>query len=262
MVLFIVMFAMSQVDQRKFMQLKTGLAAGFGAPVAMLSGGSGMLDVGGSIAPDSVNLAGQAGGKGSDSTSDTINAAAVAQLASATEKAQVTEEVKKLQEAKRQLQLALKAAGLRNGATFRFDERGLVVTIATDKVLFDSGRAALLPEGARILDALAPVLRRLPNALSIDGHTNSLPIHTAQYRDNWDLSAARATGVLRYLNSAAIPVTRMSATGYADTHPQLAGNSTRALVVNRRVEIVILASVDDAAGRAIAAIGNGGAGGG
>jgi chemotaxis protein MotB len=98
--------------------------------------------------------------------------------------------------------------------------------------------------------------------LSIDGHTNSLPVSTARYRDNWDLSAARATGVLRYLNSADIPVTRMSTTGYADTHPLLAGESAQAMVVNRRVEIVILANVDDAAGRAVAAIGNGGAGGG
>ena len=62
MVLFIVMFAISQVDQKKFMALKTGLSAGFGAPVAMLNGADAMLDVGGSVAPDSVNLAGSAGG--------------------------------------------------------------------------------------------------------------------------------------------------------------------------------------------------------
>lgn len=265
MVLFIVMFAMSQVDQHKFMQLKTGLASGFGAPVAMLSGGSGMLDVGGSIAPDSVNLAGQAGGLGSASKKDTINPAAVAQLANATEKAQVEQEAKKLQEAKKALQAALRAAGLKNGATFRFDERGLVVTIATDKVLFDNGSAVLRPDGKRLLNALAPVLRTLPNKLSIDGHTNSIPIHTARYPSNWELSGDRASGVLRYLaRSARIPVTRMSATGFADTRPLLAGRSARALVVNRRVEIVVMASVDDAAGRAIAAIGNGtvGSGGG
>ena len=261
MVLFIVMFAMSQVDQHKFMQLKKGLASGFGAPVTMLSGGDAMLEPGGAIAPDSVNLTGQGGGKGSSKTVETIDAAKVAELATATEKAQVEAEVKKLQQAQQALQLALKSAGLKNGATVRFDERGLVVTIATDKVLFGNGRAVLLPEGKAILTALAPPLRRLPNRLSVDGHTNSLPISTAQYRDNWDLSAARATGVLRYLDSTGIPVSRMSASGFADTRPLLAGQSQRALVVNRRVEIVILAAVDDAAGRAIAAIGNGGAGG-
>ncbi len=265
MVLFIVMFAMSQVDQKKFMALKTGLAAGFGAPVAMLSGGTGMLDVGGSIAPDSVNLAGQAGGKGSSQTQDTINPAAVAQLATATEKAQVTAEAKRLQAAQQALQKALQKAGLKNGATFRYDERGLVVTIATDKVLFSSGSAVLLPEGKKILDALAPVLRALPNKLSIDGHTNALPIHTAAFPSNWELSTGRAVNVLKYLASREhLPVNRMSATGFADTHPLLTGKSQRALIVNRRVEIVILAAVDDAAGRALAAIGNdsGGSGGG
>src|SRR5690349_23012994 len=61
MVLFIVMFAISQVDQKKFNALKTGLAAGFGAPVAILTGGDALLTPGGSVAPDSVNLAGAAG---------------------------------------------------------------------------------------------------------------------------------------------------------------------------------------------------------
>jgi chemotaxis protein MotB len=263
MVLFIVMFAMSQVDQRKFMQLKNGLASGFGAPVAMLSGGDAMLDPGGAIAPDSINLAGQAGGRGSSNATDAINAAAVAQLATATEKAAVAQEAKKLQQAQQALQKALQAAGLKNGATFRFDERGLVVTIATDKVLFDSGSATLLPEGRQILDALGPVLRALPNQLSIDGHTNSLPIHTAQFPSNWELSSARAIGVLRYLASSQhLPVTRMSETGFADSRPRIEGTGAKALVVNRRVEIVVLAAVDDAAGRAIAALGNGAGGGG
>src|SRR4051794_37528300 len=62
MVLFIVMFAISQVDQRKFAALKTGLEAGFGTPVAMMPGGDAMLDPGGNVAPDSVNLAGTAAG--------------------------------------------------------------------------------------------------------------------------------------------------------------------------------------------------------
>lgn len=256
MVLFIVMFAMSQVDQRKFMALKTGLAAGFGAPVAMLSGASGMLDVGGSIAPDTVNLAGQAGGKGSIPDRDTINPAAVAQLATATERARVAQQVKALQQAQAKLQQALAKAGVAKAATFRFNEQGLVVTIATDKVLFDNGSAQLRQEGRSILAALAPTLRSLPNQLRVDGHTNSIPIHTAQYADNWDLSAARATGVLRYLaGSQHVPVSRMAATGYADTRPLLPAANARSVSVNRRVEIVILAAVDDATGRAIASLG-------
>jgi chemotaxis protein MotB len=143
-----------------------------------------------------------------------------------------------------------------NGATFRFDERGLVVTIATDKVLFQSGSAELRPQGRHILDALEPTLATLPNQLSVDGHTNWLPISSAPFPSNWELSTDRATGVLRYLAGRGIPATRMSATGYADTRPLLPRTNPRAVVVNRRVEIVVLAAVDDAQGRAVQQLGN------
>jgi chemotaxis protein MotB len=260
MVLFIVMFAISQVDQKKFMALKTGLAAGFGAPVAMLTGGDALLDPGGNVAPDSVNLAGAAG---STTPSTGVDPAAavqpekVAELAKAQQEAQVQQEVENLQQTQEDLKKALKDKGLDKGATFRFDERGLVVTIATDEVLFDSGGAELKPEGRRILDTLAPALKKLPNRLSIDGHTNNIPIHTAQFPSNWELSADRATGVLRYLRSAhGIPFARMSATGFADTEPLLPPSNPKSVSVNRRVEIVVVARVDDSAGRAVQELGN------
>jgi chemotaxis protein MotB len=181
----------------------------------------------------------------------------VGQLVTATEQAQLRQEVNNLKAARKALQAALARAGVPNGATFRFDERGLVVTIATDKVLFDSGSAKLLPQGRRILDALEPTLAGLPNQLSIDGHTNWLPIATAQFPSNWELSTDRATGVLRYLaRPGGIPADRMSAAGYADTRPLLPRTNRRAVTVDRRVEIVVLASRDDAQGRAIAALGN------
>jgi chemotaxis protein MotB len=261
MVLFIVMFAISQVDQKKFAALKTGLSAGFGAPVAILSGGDQLLDPGGAVAPDSVNLAGAAGAKVPSAAVDPASAVQpekVARLAAAQERAAVSREVEKLTEAEKELKKALKAAGLDKGATFRFDERGLVVTIATDDVLFESGSATLRPTGRRILDALSPVLSKLPNRLSVDGHTNDIPIHTAQFPSNWELSTDRATGVLRYLHSArGLPFGRMSATGFAETRPLLAASNPKAVSANRRVEIVVVARIDDAAGRAIAELGNG-----
>jgi len=260
MVLFIVMFAISQVDQRKFAALKSGLSAGFGAPVAILMGGDAMLDPGGSVAPDSVNLAGSAGGKAPSAMIDpqaNVDPDAVARLTRATEQAQVAKEVKNLKKAESELKKALEQAGLKDSATFRFDERGLIVTIATDKVLFDSGGAALLPDGRRILGTIAPTLRALPNRLSVDGHTNSVPISTARFPSNWELSTDRATGVLRYLVSVQkFPASRLYATGFADTRPLVAASDDRALVKNRRVEIVVLARIDNGAGRAVAALGN------
>ena len=259
MVLFVVMFAISQVDQKKFMALKTGLAAGFGAPVAMMPGADALLDVGGAVAPDAINLSGTASGSGSKANENApnVNPEAVAELAKATEKAQVAKEVAKLKNAQKQLEAALKKAGMKNAANFRFDERGLIVTIATDKVLFANGNATLTPEGRRILDVIAPTLAKLPNRLSIDGHTNSIPISTAQFPSNWELSTARATGVLRHLAvSDGIDYDRMVATGFADTRPLVPGKGPEALVKNRRVEIVVLATVNNSAGRAVAELGN------
>jgi chemotaxis protein MotB len=265
MVLFIVMFAISSINQGKFEQLKEGLHRGFGAPQTMLGGGSSLLSSGGAVAPDAPAVdgfaQGGAGGTDTDSwkTASPQELARVARLATATQQAQVRQEVAALKAARRKLQAALDKAGVPRGATFRFDERGLVVTIATDKVLFESGSAQLRPQGRRILDALEPTLATLPNRLSIDGHTNSLPIATSRFPSNWELSTNRATGVLRYLGRpGGVPATRMTATGYADTRPLLPPADRRAVVVNRRVEIVVLAAVDDPQGRAVAELGNAG----
>jgi chemotaxis protein MotB len=181
----------------------------------------------------------------------------VAKLVNATQQAQVRQEVDNLKKAEAALKAALARAGVPRGATFRFDERGLVVTVATDKVLFDSASADLRPQGRVILDALAPTLAGLPNRISVDGHTNSLPISSPRFPSNWELSTDRATGVLRYLTGAGhIPPARLSAAGYADTRPLLPPADPRALVVNRRVEVVVLAAVDDSAGRAVEQLGN------
>jgi chemotaxis protein MotB len=260
MVLFIVLFAISQVDQKKFAALKTGLSAGFGAPVEIMPGADALLKPGGAVAPDSVNISGATGAAKANAQINpqvAVDPAKVSQLVKSTTRAQVQREVDKLEKARKALKRALAKAGVAKGATFSFDERGLVVTIVTDNVLFVSGSAELELQGRRILDAIGPTMRELPNRLSIDGHTNSIPIHTAQFYSNWELSSARATGVLRYLHGTSdIPNARMSATGFADTHPRLPKSDPRSLAANRRVEIVVLAQLDNAAGRAVEELGN------
>jgi chemotaxis protein MotB len=261
MVLFIVMFAISSINQGKFDQLKQGLKTGFGTPQTMLAGGNSILDSGGHVAPDPPKVDGlMQGGSGGANVNSWRSATPqqVSGLVKATQQAQVEQEVRNLQKAEAALKAALARAGVPRGATFRFDERGLVVTIATDKVLFESASARLRPQGRRILDAITPTLVTLPNRISVDGHTNSLPIATGEFPSNWELSTDRAAGVLRYLGRpGGLPVARMAATGYADTRPLLPASDPRSLVVNRRVEIVVLAAVDDSVGRAVAQVGQG-----
>ena len=91
---------------------------------------------------------------------------------------------------------------------------------------------------------VADALTDLPNAVVVEGHTDSRPISTSRYPSNWELSTARATSVLRYLVEArGLAGERVAAAGYADTHPVSEGDDAGSLARNRRVEIVVLAIV-------------------
>ena len=138
---------------------------------------------------------------------------------------------------------AANAAGVADKIGFRREERGLAVTIVSDQVLFSSAESLLLPSGLSILDGIAPALKASGRPVMIEGHTDSRPISSSKYPSNWELSTARATQVLRYLQSRwGVPAEKLSASGYADTKPVMAGDTPEALAKNRRVEIVILAN--------------------
>ena len=122
-----------------------------------------------------------------------------------------------------------------------------MVNIVTDRVLFDLGEATLRPQGARVLDAIAPALKDLPNEMVIEGHTDNLPISDARFASNWELSTQRATTVLRHLLTRGLAARKVAAAGYADQRPLDARTpAPRSRARNRRVAIVILS---DAAGR-------------
>lgn len=249
MVLFIVLFAISQVDSKKYEALKTGLATGFGSKAAILSGSTSLLDMGTSIAPALANLSVSPQSANAPENTLEIDVEKVAELVEQLQSAAVSEEVDKLTEAEKQLKAALKEAGESNAVNFGYSEEGLVLVIA-DTVLFPNGSATITDRGTKVLRTLCPTLKKLPNELSLNGHTNSVPISTSQFTSNWELSAARATGSLRYLNrSCDLPMGRMRAVGYADTQPLVTPkDSATAKVRNRRVEIVVLAALSDSLG--------------
>jgi chemotaxis protein MotB len=148
-----------------------------------------------------------------------------------------------LDQVRQRIQAALAAAGHAGAARFEIDERGLVVHIVADQVLFDAERADLRPEGAQILDAVAPTLINLPNQLGIEGHANHLPVTPGgPWPSNWELSAYRATTVVRYLATDGIPEKRMSADGYSSTRPLVPESDPNAITLNRRVDIVVLSA--------------------
>jgi chemotaxis protein MotB len=223
MVLFIVLYAIGQTDLAKFEALKKGLSSSLGTGKASIvaEGGDGVLS--GAAKP----------------------IAAIAQAALRREQEQqqaVQQEKTRLTGAEETITRELSAAGLQNAVTFRMEERGLIVTIVSDSVLFDVGSADLRDDGRSVLDHLASALAQLPNHLAIEGHTDNTPIvGGGRYASNWELSTARSTAVLRYLVEAhGLSSDRVSAAGYADQRPVAPNDNPADKARNRRVEIVVL----------------------
>jgi chemotaxis protein MotB len=116
----------------------------------------------------------------------------------------------------------------------------MVVELATD-VLFSSGSAKLSQEGKAAITEVAGVLASIPNrAFQIEGHTDNVPIETAQYRSNWDLAAARAITVLKTMVEAGMPENRISAASYGESKPAHGNDTPEGKAANRRIEIVVV----------------------
>ena len=200
MVLFVVMFAMSQVDEKKYAQLKEGLAAGFGSSDSLLVGSSSLHEQPGSAPVDSVspqlataNLdAGQR-----RAVADAVQQAAALQNQRSWDEAAA--EAERLEAVRATLTDALERQGLEGDVTTSYDHRGLVISLVSRHVVFQANLASLSLRGQQVVDAVAPVLKKLEDPLQIDGHTNQVPVKPKYYATDWDLSAARAVTVLRRL---------------------------------------------------------------
>ncbi len=116
--------------------------------------------------------------------------------------------------------------------------RGVTIEI-NDSVLFAAGQAKLQPASVSALGAIAEVLARTDFPITIEGHTDNIPINTPQFPSNWELSALRATTVLRLFNDAGVGAERLTAIGYGDTRPLETNTTADGRARNRRVSIII-----------------------
>lgn len=127
-----------------------------------------------------------------------------------------------------------------NELKFIIDKRGLVLRFS-ERFFFDSGDASIRPEVVPLLTVLAQSLEALPNQVRIEGHTDSVPIRTARFPSNWELSTARATTVVAYLiNRFKFAPERLSAGGYSEYRPVETNTTVDGRSRNRRVDIVVL----------------------
>lgn len=215
MVFFVVMFAMAEVDKQKYARLALSLRTAFGGtglvnlPAEQSEGLK--TDPGGPqrLIPDVNPGPGGAGEEGD---------AGLAELG-------------------RRVLADLQPYG-------RFHvfvtERGLAISL-TGSALFDTARATLRPDSRRVLDIIARHIRDIPNDISVEGSADDRPIRTPEFPSNWELSARRATEVVRYfVEHHGIDPARFIAVGYAEVRPLFDNSTPEGRALNRRVDVVVL----------------------
>ncbi|MBI5491377.1 MAG: OmpA family protein [Deltaproteobacteria bacterium] len=130
---------------------------------------------------------------------------------------------------------------LAKGQKLTFVTEGHKITIrVSESTLFDAASDELLPEALPVLDEVAAVLKDLPSQIRIEGHTDNIPVNTARFPSNWDLSSARAIKILKYFVAGhRFDPRKLSALGYGEYRPIDSNDTPSGRLKNRRVDITI-----------------------
>lgn len=243
MVLFIVLFAVSQVDQKKFAALKDGLSSGFGEDQSVLAASDAILEAGGEqpILPATLAATG-----GSPQLAARVERALAEteRLRQGRVRADAVAEAERLLALRERLDQAIAARGLESDVRTRVDDRGLVISLVSRHIVFRADLATLTARGVRIVDSLGPVLAQIPDDMEISGHTNQVPVEPAFFATDWDLSSARAVTVLRRLSEVhGIADDRLHAAAYGNTVPLIDPSRDDAPALNKRVDVIVLSTL-------------------
>ncbi len=209
MIFFIIMYTISNVNSKKFAQLSSSLTSAL-------------------VGQNSGYFLGEAPGPLMDMDQEAAGAG---------------KEAKEMANAKKQLEGYIKSQGLGGKVVISQEERGLVVSLK-ETMFFPIGSAEINPRAREVIVKIGKILVQMSNHVRIEGHTCNLPIHSAAFPSNWELSTARATNVVRFMiDNVGFAPNHLSATGYADTKP-IQPNTTEAnRALNRRVDIVLLRTI-------------------
>ena len=123
-----------------------------------------------------------------------------------------------------------------------FSKEGLLMRLS-EHTLFESGVATISPQALPLLEKMGGLIAQTSYLIRIEGHTDDVPIRTAMFPSNWELSTARAVNVLRYfIEHHRIDPLRMSAEGFGEFQPLVANDTPENRAKNRRVEVIFLRS--------------------
>ena len=216
--LFVVLFAMSTVDQNKFEKLRNSLATGFGTTVTQkIDTANGTV-----VPPDQANK----------------DAEGFANLDLA------LKEVDRLTSLEKQMEARLAERGIQQDVQFQIDERGLTVKLVGSQTFFQPDSSDLTVRANQVLDAVTPVVVPTTLEVSVEGHAANL---ITGYPSVWELSSERATKVLRYMvERDGLPGPRVGATGYGSSRPANPDQTEAEHEQNRRVDVVVLSDQPEA----------------
>jgi chemotaxis protein MotB len=233
--LFIVLFAVSSINSKKFLALALGLHKTFDPNPGVLSSGTGLLNQ-----PSLTPAAGpqQAAPKPNINplrsfSAPTTTTTAPQQAGSQGQTSLATIEA--------QLNHALVAKGLAQLAVTTVTQRELIVQILADRVFFATDSATIGPVGDQVVDTIASVLRTDANAVIVEGYTDNQPVLGGPYFSNMELSAVRAVDIVQRLSAAdGLNENRLAAIGYGQSHPAEPNDTPAHMAENRRIDVVIL----------------------
>jgi chemotaxis protein MotB len=225
---FIMMFAFALIDEGKYFDFKVGVQAVFGLPDPVTDNTESILAEGTGFAPEL--------GPTPIPLDEEALAAAEEAIEDLTETGTVTPE--NAEQLRQLLETEFAQLGAAELVEVGIDERGVFIRF-DGRVLFASGSAELDDEGLPVLATAAQVLGVVDNMLEIEGHTDNRPTGRT-WASNWELSAARAARVVRWLiDPGGLPDPQLVAVGRADTRPRADNTTSEGRQQNRRVEIVI-----------------------
>jgi chemotaxis protein MotB len=243
MALFMVLFSISSVNISKYQTLQQSLRAAFSGNI--LPGGKAIARPGAtanaSHAPTSVDI--QAVVPVTAQTASTLQSssthgAAAATSASVQQAAQA--EAQEFARIKTELERYAASHGFSKSVSTTIERRGLVIRVLTDDLLFASGQATLSARATGLLSEVGSLLNiDQTHPIDVEGNTDDVPIQSSSFPSNWELSAARASTVVRFLIGRGVSPHRLSATGNADQRPLASDATAGGRARNRRVEIVL-----------------------
>ncbi|MGN7457349.1 flagellar motor protein MotB [Paenibacillus pasadenensis] len=235
--LFIVLYASSSVDAKKFEEMSRAFNIA-------LSGGNGVLesyksiDKEGMVADEKTKEQSSKDAQSeSTTTSQQVNAA---NLDKAMQEL-MRQEQEDLEKLKKQVDQYIEDKGLTTSLETKLNQSRLMITIS-DKALFPSGSATIKPEAEQLGTYISGILQKYPNyEVMVSGHTDNQPISNAQFRSNWDLSTMRAVRFMDVLlHNDKLDPKRFSAVGNGEYEPVASNDTAAGRAKNRRVEVSII----------------------